>query len=227
MKKFLKLTWKSLLTISLFYAILSIFVIVMVDRNAVQIDMNRVLGRAQQMAREMVANPNLTLDSSAKKLSANANTEATGIIAKGSAYASELSADNITITIPIIENGKTTSYLAVTDTRSSVSFTNISIIMLSMILWMFSLYGVVRRALNQAQYTKNTVAKIRNIERSPLTQSYLITKNDDPITTALNHLGDNIQLRILSNQETKENLYEFIEFFQFPIFVYDGKGAFH
>ncbi|XOW22112.1 hypothetical protein QK908_07340 [Lactococcus cremoris] len=73
-------------------------------------------------------------------------------------------------------------------------------------------------------FSRKYCGKIKNIERSPLTQSYLMNENDDKITTELNKLGEKIQKQALSHTEKKENLYEFIEFFQFPIFIYNNKG---
>ncbi|MFV0556730.1 MAG: sensor histidine kinase [Lactovum sp.] len=225
--KLLKISWKTFLGISLLYISITALTIFFVNQNYRQLDSNRILKRANEIKRNLKERPEIILDRSIKEYDLDTDNTATQVILEGAAYARNFTTNSITITLPIVENGKITSYLAVTDTRTSGFFTTVAIILLSLILWTLSVFEIARRAIGAEQHTKNTIAKIKNIERSPLTQSYLITKDDDPVTIALNHLGDNIQQRILSNQETKENLYEFIEFFQFPIFVYDGRGLLH
>ncbi len=227
MKKPSKTTVKSILLLTLFYIVISAGLLVLIDQNVTQLDTNRVLSRAQRLGGSLKKNPMLTFNSDIERFSTNVSNQDVKKILDGAIYSREMTRQEIKVTIPILKEGKITSYLSVTDTRSPIIFINTSIIIFCVSLWFFSVYGLSRRAYKRTQFTSNIVAKIKNIERSPLTQSYLITKDDDPITIALNGLGEDIQRKILSNREAKENLYEFIEFFQFPIFVYDGMGAFH
>jgi two-component system OmpR family sensor kinase len=179
------------------------------------------------MEKELKTNAHTILDKSVDQLPLSSTTTAARTIKNGAAYARSTSGKTITITIPVVTDGKIVSFLSVTDSLTSTAYSTFFIICMVLIFWIFFISRIISRAINMDNYNKNTVAKIKNIERSPLTQSYLINSDDDAVTIALNHLGENIQKSILSNQEAKENLYEFIEFFQFPIFVYDGLGAIH
>lgn len=225
--KRLKRIWKTLLLLTLFYALVTVFVVVFANRQTLQLDTSRVLARAQSVEEDLKANPQLTFDDSVKEISLSSDSKAAKSIKKGASYARAVHGDQLTVTIPAVTNGQIDSFLSVTDSLTSTSYTTFLVIGMGLLFWLFSIYRFIQRSIKMHTYTKNTVAKIKNIERSPLTQSYLITSDDDAVSIALNHLGENIQQSILSNQEAKENLYEFIEFFQFPIFVYDGRGAIH
>ena len=117
-----------------------------------------------------------------------------------------------------------TGYLHAEDSRTSPWFTNLMVGGFALIVYFACASYVFVHARRNYLFTQDIVAKIKNIERSPLTQSYLMSENDDKVTLALNSLGEYIQNQILSHSEKKENIYEFIELFQFPIFIYNAKG---
>ncbi|PCS00972.1 histidine kinase [Lactococcus fujiensis JCM 16395] len=146
-------------------------------------------------------------------------------IAEGAPYSRQLSSGSIILTSPIYEDGQIKGYLKVTQDRTQTFFINSLIIFFALLIYLTFGVITVERSRRNYVFTQNIIAKIKNIERSPLTQSYLIGDDTDRISVALNHLGETIQRQLLSHAEKKENLYEFIEFFSFPIFVYNGKGS--
>ncbi|MDR0297827.1 MAG: HAMP domain-containing histidine kinase [Streptococcaceae bacterium] len=220
--KILRINWRTILGLTALYVILSALVIFLLVNHTLDNDTERARARIDQVHLADSVQPR-----DIQILSATTSTTATKTIASGAAYAREVKGSSLVVTSAVRTNGKITAFIEVTDPRTSVAFTVSMILLFAFLLYIISIVGTIRRAVTLRAYTSQLVAKIRNIERSPLTQNYIITKNDDRITTAINHLGETIQKRLASNSETKENLYEFLEFFQFPIFVYDGKGVIH
>ena len=210
--RILKSNWKTLLPLSLSYLLLTFFAVFFVQQNTIQIDSTRLLAEAP---------------STGTLLPKDTTDPGVTAIKNGAAYSRQLTASQISIIVPVYKNGQIESYSLLTDQRSPIGETVGLIIFLTSSFYLLSLYIMVRRAFRARTYVGNTVAKIKAIERSPLTQNYLIAKDDDEVSTALNQLGETIQSRIQSNREKKKNIYEFIEFFQFPIFIYDNKGRIH
>ena len=103
------------------------------------------------------------------------------------------------MTSPIFSEGQINGYLKVTENRTSTFFTDFAIIIFAILFYLAVAIQVLRSAQRAYVFRENTVAKIKNIERSPLTQSYLMNENDDKITTELNKLGEKIQKQALSH----------------------------
>lgn len=198
-----------------------------ISNHILQLDTERVLNKVDTVKTQLNQKPNTHFSENITILPTTSSTAATRTIKHGAAYARKLTGNRLSVTTPVVQDGRTREYIVITDKRTPTIFINTLIIFMAVFFWLLTIFNIIRRAVNLYAYTTTTVAKIRNIERSPLTQSYLMTKNDDRITAALNHLGETIQKQIISDSATKENLYEFIEFFPFPIFVYDSKGAIH
>ncbi|MDR0199117.1 MAG: HAMP domain-containing histidine kinase [Streptococcaceae bacterium] len=220
--KLLRENWKAIVGITVLYVLLGFLVAFLITNNILDSDTNRALNRANAVSLSPSA-----IGSDIAILPGTTNSAAAKTLRSGAAYAREIKANNLVVTIAVHTNGEISRFIQVTDTRTPTGFTMGVIAFMASLLYAITIYGLLRRALRMRDYRAMLVAKVRNIERSPLTQNYIITKNDDQVTTAINHLGEAIQQQIISNSETKQNLYEFIEFFQFPIFVYDGKGSIH
>ncbi|MGY3730579.1 sensor histidine kinase [Lactococcus termiticola] len=215
---------RNAILITVGYILACILVISLLCSSITGSDTNRVITNISNVKHLISDYPDAPLPPNVKILPGDSNTSETRKIRDGANYAQQLSSGRITITSPIYDNAQITKYIQSSDTRTPVNFIIAIILFFAVAVYAaFAFYYLVvvrRRNL----YTEETVAKIKNIERSPLTQSYLISENDDKITIALNKLGESIQAQALSHAEKKENLYEFIEFFQFPIFIYSAKG---
>lgn len=219
-----KIRLRTAILITLAYALATIFVIAVLNNNIVGNDTSRVISNITSIKNILQNHPDSQIPPNAEVLPATTNNADTRKIEDGANYAQTLSSRNITITSPVYQNGQVTKYIRLTEQRTSTSFVSGVIIFFALATYLGVAFWYAIRTRKSQQFVDDTVAKIRNIERSPLTQSYLITEEDDRITTAINHLGEEIQRQALSHSEKKENLYEFIEFFQFPIFIYSGKG---
>ena len=223
----LKANWKRLTVTTVFYIVVTALVVIIINAHMLNLDTNRVLTNVTNVQQTLEKNPHATFPTALATLPADSHSTAARTINDGASYARALTDNSVTVTIPNIENGKLVSYLSLTDSRTSTTFTLFLIVFMAFLLWLSSVVSLLRRSSDFENFSQRIVAKVHNIERSPLTQSYLMAKNDDRITAALNHLGETIQRQEISDRTARENLYEFIEFFQIPIFVYDTKGAIH
>ncbi|RZI48074.1 sensor histidine kinase [Lactococcus kimchii] len=215
---------KNIVLLTILYCIATLVLVILVTQNILSNDTKRVLETADKVQLFLEKHPNGELPTNFEHLAASTNNEETRKIGQGAAYARSLTSERITITSPLFDEGQIRGYLRVSEERTPSFFVNFSIIAFALLFYLGVAVQVVRAAQRSYLFRENTVAKIKNIERSPLTQSYLINEDDDKITTELNKLGESIQMQALSHTEKKENLYEFIEFFQFPIFIYNSKG---
>jgi hypothetical protein len=154
-----------------------------------------------------------------------ANAKDLKILNKGAATARVLDKDTISVAIPRYKNKQVVGYLRVTDDRNRPIFVIGLFLVFSSALYIAWIVQYVLRFRKQKEAMDNTVAKIKAIYRNPIDQNYLITDNNDKVTNELNKLGEKIQKQALSSKPKKENLYEFIEFFDFPIFIYNQKGS--
>ena len=206
------------------YIIATLSLVILSNQNILENDTNRVLKTIDKIQLFLEKHPDNPLPDNFEHLPKNTVNSDTKKIKKGATYARSLDSQEITVTSPIFSEGQINGYLKVTENRTSTFFTDFAIIIFAILFYLAVAIQVLRSAQRAYVFRENTVAKIKNIERSPLTQSYLMNENDDKITTELNKLGEKIQKQALSHTEKKENLYEFIEFFQFPIFIYNNKG---
>jgi len=212
---------------TLVYILATVVLILASNANILNNDTTRVLNSVDRAKTFMTAHPDIKLTDKYSLLPASTKNSDTEKISAGAEYSRTIQGTSIQITSPIYQNGQIKSYIKVIDTVTPVWFTNLMILLFSTLVYICALVFIFIRARQLYIFTENTVAKIKNIERSSMSQSYLINENDDKLTKALNHLGETIQAQVSSNTEKKENLYEFIEFFQFPIFIYSEKGTIH
>lgn len=222
MKKF---KIKNIIIITIVYAAVLSALLLLVNRHLLNNDITRALDTSNQVQLFLEKHPNVPLPSSYRLLDADLKNEETKKIADGAPYSRQLKDGQIIVTAPIYQNGQIKSYLSVSQDLTQTIFIDSSIIFFFLIIYLAVGFITIERQRKAALFSQNIIAKIKNIERSPLTQSYLISDDTDQISVALNGLGENIQSQILSHSEKKENLYEFIEFFSFPIFVYNGRGS--
>ncbi|MCT1183357.1 two-component sensor histidine kinase [Lactococcus lactis] len=215
---------KHIMIMTVLYIIATLSLVILSNQNILENDTNRVLKTIDKIQLFLEKHPDNPLPDNFEHLPKNTVNSDTKKIKKGATYARSLDSQEITVTSPIFREGQFNGYLKVTENRTSTFFTDFAIIIFAILFYLAVAIQVLRSAQRAYVFRENTVAKIKNIERSPLTQSYLMNENDDKITTELNKLGEKIQKQALSHTEKKENLYEFIEFFQFPIFIYNNKG---
>ena len=215
---------KNIVLMTLFYIVATLSLVLLVNRNILSNDTNRLLKVTDTIQLFLEKNPNAPLPDHFVQLPADTKNSDTEKIQKGATYSRTLSSREITLTSPLFNQGQIKGYLQVQENRTSSFFINTAIFTFAILFYLAVAGQVLYHAHRMQHFLENTVAKIKNIERSPLTQSYLINENDDKITTELNKLGESIQRQALSHTEKKENLYEFIEYFQFPIFIYNNKG---
>ena len=220
-----KLNFRRMIFATLLYIVAVAIVIISINVSILNNDTNRTLDRVDNVKTLVTSNPSTDLPSNVSLIGKNTHNSDTAKIADGAAYSRVLHGENLTITSPIFDNGQITKYVVLTETRTSTTVINSLLAIAALGFYFAVAIYTLRREHRNFIFSENTVAKIKNIERSPLTQSYLISDGDDKITMALNHLGERIQSEILSQDEKKENLYEFIEFFQFPMFIYNEKGS--
>ncbi|OFI49924.1 hypothetical protein BG261_09780 [Floricoccus tropicus] len=147
------------------------------------------------------------------------------ILKDGAATSRVIKKDTISVAIPRYVDNQIIGYLRITDKKTDDSFIITLFVIFALIIYLVWLLQFYLRYTKSKEYMENLVAKIKAISRNPLEQSYLITDETDPITKELNKLGEKIQHQAISTRPKKENLYEFIEFFDFPIFIYNGKGS--
>lgn len=207
------------------YLIILITILISINQNILSNDTNRVLDSSNNIELFIEKHQQAQLPDNFQILPRNTKNADTRKIAEGAPYSRALSTRKIKITSAIYRNGQIYGYLRVTESRTSTVFIDSVVIFFALLIYLAAAFITINRARRGYLFTQNTIAKIKNIERSPLTQSYLIGEDDDRITIALNQLGESIQKQILSHTEKKENLYEFTEFFQFPVFVYNAKGS--
>ncbi|MFC4652674.1 sensor histidine kinase [Lactococcus nasutitermitis] len=216
---------KNIGIITLIYALLTLALVLLLNQNLLNADTQRILNTTNTLELFKEKHPNTALPHNFQILSKTTTDSDTKKIADGAPYSRQLTTDRIEITSPIYTNAQLNGYLRISEERTSPVFINVMVIIFALLIYFAAAFITVNRARKAASFSQNTIAKIKNIERSPMTQSYLIGEDDDRITIALNQLGERIQQQILSQTDKKENLYEFIEWFQFPIFVYNGKGS--
>nr|WP_162930821.1 HAMP domain-containing sensor histidine kinase [Lactococcus allomyrinae] len=215
---------RNIVILTVIYIIATLSLVILLNQNILNNDTNRVLERSSNIQLFLEKHPNVSLPKGFELLPKATDDSDTRKIAHGAAYSRDLTRSKITITSPIFDDGQVKNYLQITESRTPSWFISFATVTFAILIYLGVGFQVLNRARELRNFTENTVAKIKNIERSPLTQSYLISEKDDRITTALNTLGESIQRQALSHTEKKENLYEFIEFFQFPIFIYNNKG---
>ncbi|GFH39985.1 two-component sensor histidine kinase [Lactococcus insecticola] len=207
------------------YFLATLVVVILLNSHTTTIDTNNLTSRAYAISDSFQKNTATQFDDSIKILPKNDTSTAVKNIKKGANLTRTMTSKTLTITIPSYHKAVLTNFIQVTGERSSSLFENVVMVIFALavyIIWAFQLYT---RDRDRHRFELDTIAKIKNIRRSPLTQSYLISENDNQITTELNHLGETIQHQAESQTPAKKNLYEFIEFFEFPIFIYDIKGA--
>ncbi|WEV44820.1 hypothetical protein OZX60_05120 [Streptococcaceae bacterium ESL0687] len=147
------------------------------------------------------------------------------ILKEGAPTARIVSNKKISVAIPRYENSQIIGYLRVTGHETDTFFIKTVFVIFASFFYLLWIVQYFIKAKRYEIYQEAIVAKIKAISRNPLEQSYIITEETDPITKELNRLGEKIQQRAESTKPKKENLYEFIELFNFPIFIYNGKGA--
>lgn len=220
-----KIKLKSIIIATIIYIIGFVSLVILLNQNILNNDTNRVLNISDNIQLFIENYPDTQLPSNFKILDRNTSNSDTKKIGEGAPYARSLTVHTIKITSPIYDNAQISGYLQITDSRTPTAFLNTILSIFALLIYLTAVFITIGRAQRNYVFTQNMVAKIKNIERSPLTQSYLIGEDADRITIALNQLGESIQRQVMSHTEKKENLYEFIELFQFPIFVYNGKGS--
>ncbi|QPS71890.1 sensor histidine kinase [Lactococcus garvieae] len=219
-----KIKLKNIVISTIIYLVATVILLVFLNIQILKTDTNRVLHTIDTTKTLLAEHPNSALPSKFQYLPAGTHNADTNKIEEGADYAQTVSRQSIEITSPIRENGVIVGYLHASDTRTSPWFTNLMVGGFATLVYLACAFYIFVHARRNYLFTQDIVAKIKNIERSPLTQSYLMSENDDKVTLALNSLGEYIQNQILSHSEKKENIYEFIELFQFPIFIYNAKG---
>lgn len=219
-----KIKLKNIVISTVIYLVATVTLLVFLNIQILKTDTNRVLHSIETTKAFLSEHPDAALPSKFQYWPARTQNEETKKIDAGAEYAQSVTRHSIEITSPIRKDGVITAYLHAVDSRTSPWFTNLMVGGFATLIYLACAFYVFVHARRNYLFTQDIVAKIKNIERSPLTQSYLMSENDDKVTSALNSLGEYIQNQILSHSEKKENIYEFIELFQFPIFIYNAKG---
>ncbi|MGM9886771.1 MAG: sensor histidine kinase [Lactococcus sp.] len=220
-----KIKLRNILILSMVYVVGLVTLILLVNQHLLDSDTNRALDNSNQVQLFLEKHPDAALPGAYKLLDKSVVSSDTKKIAEGAAYSRQLTGSDIRVTSPIYLDGQIQSYLQVTQERTQTVFIDTAMFIFGLLIYLAIAFISIGRQRRNYIFTQNTIAKIKNIERSPLTQSYLIGEDTDKISVALNSLGESIQRQLLSHSEKKENLYEFIEFFSFPIFVFNGKGS--
>lgn len=220
-----KFNISKLLLFSGVYLLATVVMIIFLTQHTLKIDTENLTVRAYAVADILNKNPQTKFDDSVLVLPLSTQSKAVENIKNGARFTRSLSQTSMTVTIPNYQDAVLKNYIQITRERSSDSAVNGIIIAFTTIIYLIWIYQLYTSAKKLHQFETDTIAKIKNIRRSPLTQSYLISENDDKVTTALNHLGESIQHKAESSTPAKKNLYEFIELFEFPIFIYDLKGT--
>ena len=220
-----KFNISKLLLFSGVYLLATVVMIIFLTQHTLKIDTENLTVRAYAVADILNKNPQTKFDDSVLVLPLSTQSKAVENIKNGARFTRSLSQTSMTVTIPNYQDAVLKNYIQITCERSSDSAVNGIIIAFTTIIYLIWIYQLYTSAKKLHQFETDTIAKIKNIRRSPLTQSYLISENDDKVTTALNHLGESIQHKAESSTPAKKNLYEFIELFEFPIFIYDLKGT--
>ncbi len=205
----------------------TILVVLLLNTHTVTTDTNHLADRAYTISDILNQAPETKFGETVKILPKKSQAEAVLNIQKGATFSRTMTAKKMTITIPNYEKAVLKNYIQVTSQRSSTLFETIIVIIFAGLIYVIGLGQFYLANKKRLTFEADTIAKIKNIRRSPLTQSYLISEDDNKITTALNHLGETIQHQAESSTPAKKNLYAFIEFFEFPIFIYDLKGTIH
>lgn len=219
-----KIRLRVIIIATLIYILALFVLIISLNQNILRTDIKRVLNTSENVEDFILKHPTAILPDNYKLLSATDKNDETKKIADGALYAETVTEKSVQITIPRYEEGKLKGYLQIVENRTSSLFESFAVFIFGLLFYFAAAFLLITRLYHNRKFIQETVSKIRSIERSPLTQSYLISQEDDKITIALNHLGESIQRQAESHTEKKENLYEFIEFFEFPIFVYNGRG---
>lgn len=216
---------KRVLFFSSLYFLATILVILLLSTHTITIDTDNLKNRAYAISDILTKTPDTKFGETVKILPKNSQIKAVKNIQKGASFSRTLTSKKMTITIPNYENAVLKNYIQVSTQRSSSLFEGIVVIIFAGLIYLIGLSQFYLSDKKRLIFETDTIAKIKNIRRSPLTQSYLISEDDNKITTELNHLGETIQRQAESSAPAKKNLYEFIEFFEFPIFIYDLKGT--
>ncbi|GFH41979.1 two-component sensor histidine kinase [Lactococcus hodotermopsidis] len=208
-----------------FYFLATTIVVVLLNTHQMTVDTDNLVAHAYTISDVLEKTPNTHFDETIKILPLTHQNKAIKNIENGATFSRTLSQNTLKVTIPNYKKAILQNYIQVTAKRSSTLFETILIIIFTIGIYLIWAVQFIIRTQNQRHFETDTIAKIKNIRRSPLTQSYLISENDNKITTELNLLGDFIQNQAQSQTPTKQNLYEFIDYFEFPIFIYDLKGT--
>ncbi|GAB2022623.1 HAMP domain-containing sensor histidine kinase [Pseudolactococcus yaeyamensis] len=199
--------------------------ILLLNTHTMTTDTNHLVNRAYKISDTLNQSPDTKFDETVKILPKNSQAEAAQNIQKGATFSRTTTAKKMIITVPNYEKAILKNYIQVASQRSSTLFETVVVIIFTGLIYLIGLGQFYLANKKRLIFEADTIAKIKNIRRSPLTQSYLISENDNKITTELNHLGETIQHQAESSTPAKKNLYAFIEFFEFPIFIYDLKGT--
>lgn len=207
------------------YFLATLSVILLLNTHTITTDTTNLKQQAYTISDTLNQFPETTFGDNIRILPKSSHMPAVENIQKGAAFSRDLTAKTMTITVPNYEKAVLKNYIQVSSQRSSTFFETIVVIIFAGLIYSIGLIQFYLSNKRRLTFEADTIAKIKNIRRSPLTQSYLISDEDNKITTALNHLGETIQHQAQSSTPAKKNLYEFIEFFEFPIFIYDSKGT--
>lgn len=207
------------------YFLATLSVILLLNTHTVTTDTNILKAQAYTVSDTLQRYPDTQFGDHVMILPKNSQEKAVKLIQKGAAFSRLMTSKTMTVTIPNYQKAVLQNYIQVTSQRSSTLFESIVVIIFASLIYIIALAQFYLSSKRRQTFEADTIAKIKNIRRSPLTQSYLISDEDNKITTALNHLGEAIQHQASSSTPAKKNLYEFIEFFEFPIFIYDSKGT--
>ncbi|WEV60312.1 hypothetical protein OZX68_05150 [Streptococcaceae bacterium ESL0729] len=218
---------KNLLTYAILYFLSVLLVVVITNNYYLAKDTDNLADVAYKIDEDL--NSGITSrfdDISVETFSKSENTASDiKILSQGAQTARTVNGKNISVAIPRYENSQLIGYLRVTGHKTDTFFIKAIFVIFASFFYLLWIVQYFIKARRYQIYQEAIVAKIKAISRNPLEQSYIITEETDPITKELNRLGEKIQQRAESTKPKKENLYEFIELFNFPIFIYNGKGA--
>ncbi len=199
-----KIKRRNIIIITIVYIVVNIALLIAINQHLLGNDTNRALDASNRVQLFLEKNPNAQLPSNYEVFKSNVKNDDTLKIAEGAPYSRQLSSGSIILTSPIYEDGQIKGYLKVTQDRTQTFFINSLIIFFALLIYLTFGVITVERSRRNYVFTQNIIAKIKNIERSPLTQSYLIGDDTDRISVALNHLGETIQRQLLSHAEKKK-----------------------
>ncbi|MFZ2028334.1 MAG: two-component sensor histidine kinase, partial [Lactococcus raffinolactis] len=165
----------------------------LLNTHTVTTDTNHLSDRAYTISDILNKSPETKFGETVKILAKNNQAEAVQNIKKGATFSRTMTAKKMTITVPNYEKAVLKNYIQVTSQRSSTLFETVVVIIFAGLIYVIGLGQFYLANKKRLTFEADTIAKIKNIRRSPLTQSYLISEDDNKITTELNHLGETIQ----------------------------------